>query len=325
METKPFITVITPTYNRAELLWYAIDSVLNQDQEIPFEWEMIICDDGSTDNTKDIVDKYIKDYPHNIFYYYQKNSGIPWCARNLWLNHMNKKSDYTIFLDSDDELKSNTICACLKKLKNLKIKNKKILWLYYLCEDDSHQIVWNKNILWWDKEKYFNYKSYLSWEINVELWTFIKSSIFNKSPKLRFSDKVVTESILWAQMYQYCEEHWLYMFVRDFVWRFYRLNHTSQIRICKNVSEKRFNDNAEGNKILFDSIKTDLEKYWYNKMASDILFRVWINYVLSWNKNTWIMYLKKSLKTKFRFYVYVLYIISKFSRKIILFLYKLFA
>ena len=60
MDKKPFITVITPTYNCEKFLWQTIDSVISQDKTIPFNWEMIICDDGSTDNTKALVEKYIK-------------------------------------------------------------------------------------------------------------------------------------------------------------------------------------------------------------------------------------------------------------------------
>ena len=71
---KPFVTIITPTYNRDDLLEYAILSVVNQKQDIPFDRELMIVDDGSTDNTPDLVKEYIKQYPKNIQYYYQKNS-----------------------------------------------------------------------------------------------------------------------------------------------------------------------------------------------------------------------------------------------------------
>jgi glycosyltransferase involved in cell wall biosynthesis len=45
MAKKPFITIITPTYNRKELLEKAILSVINQKNDVPFDWEMIITDD----------------------------------------------------------------------------------------------------------------------------------------------------------------------------------------------------------------------------------------------------------------------------------------
>ena len=69
---KPLISIITPTYNRADLLSHAINSVINQKQDIPFDWEMLIVDDWSTDTTSQVVEEYIKKYPQNIKYFYQK-------------------------------------------------------------------------------------------------------------------------------------------------------------------------------------------------------------------------------------------------------------
>ena len=61
MSHVPFITFITPTYNREDLIKNSILSVINQKKDIPFERELIIIDDGSTDNTKEIVEKYRKE------------------------------------------------------------------------------------------------------------------------------------------------------------------------------------------------------------------------------------------------------------------------
>ena len=69
------VSIVTPTFNRAYILTTAIKSILSQTYK---NWEMIIIDDGSTDNTKELVlsfeDKRIK-------YLYQKNAG-PSAARN---------------------------------------------------------------------------------------------------------------------------------------------------------------------------------------------------------------------------------------------------
>lgn len=139
----PFITIITPTYNRADLLDYAILSVINQKHTIPFDWEMIIVDDWSTDDTAQLVKKYVKKYPQNIQYYYQKNSWIPGVWRNTALDHMNKKSDYVIFLDSDDELMIDCIDYCLKKFeeKQKLWEWKRFLGMYFLCQDENDRII----------------------------------------------------------------------------------------------------------------------------------------------------------------------------------------
>ena len=64
---NPLFSVIIPTYNRANLLRIAIKSVLDQKFE---NWELVIVDDGSTDNTKFIIQSF-KD--SRIKYVYQKN------------------------------------------------------------------------------------------------------------------------------------------------------------------------------------------------------------------------------------------------------------
>jgi glycosyltransferase involved in cell wall biosynthesis len=87
------ISVVIPTYNRAEVLLDAINSVLSQTYK---NFEIIIVDDGSTDNTQEIIKK-INDA--RIKYFYQENSGVS-SARNKGIKTAN--GDYIAFLDSDD-------------------------------------------------------------------------------------------------------------------------------------------------------------------------------------------------------------------------------
>ena len=80
MQNK-LISVIIPTFNRKLLLKRAIESILNQDTTIGFDWEIIIIDDGSTDGTHEMVNYFVAIHPNNIQYHYQKNSGVG-AARN---------------------------------------------------------------------------------------------------------------------------------------------------------------------------------------------------------------------------------------------------
>ena len=92
IETKPQVSVIIPTYNRAWVIEEAIDSVLAQDYT---EFELIVVDDGSTDHTSDVLDSYrnvIKVFP-------QKNKGVS-AARNRGIAEASGK--FIAFLDSDD-------------------------------------------------------------------------------------------------------------------------------------------------------------------------------------------------------------------------------
>ena len=109
------LSVVIPTYNRYELLKRAIASLY--EQTTPPQ-EIIVVDDGSTDNTKAIV----KDFPE-IIYIYQENRGVS-AARNAGIQRA--KNEWIAFLDSDDEWHSKK----LQKQIDFHRKNPDILMSY---------------------------------------------------------------------------------------------------------------------------------------------------------------------------------------------------
>ncbi len=96
MNSKPLISIITPTYNCALYISEAIKSVIKQSYK---QWEMIILDDGSSDSTYEVVSKY-KD--SRIKYFYQKNRGLSHLSKTY--NEALKKcsGEYIAMLDCDD-------------------------------------------------------------------------------------------------------------------------------------------------------------------------------------------------------------------------------
>jgi glycosyltransferase involved in cell wall biosynthesis len=92
MADNPLISVIIPTFNRADFLQNAIESVLAQTYK---QHEIVVVDDGSTDNTKELI----VGYGNKIRFYYQRNKG-PAIARNYGVQ--NSSGDLLAFLDSDD-------------------------------------------------------------------------------------------------------------------------------------------------------------------------------------------------------------------------------
>jgi glycosyltransferase involved in cell wall biosynthesis len=93
----PKVSVIIPTYNRAHLLPRAIKSVLNQMFK---DFELIIVDDGSTDNTREVVEGFQKKDPR-VKYSWKENSGCPAGALNFGISHC--EGLYIAFCASDDE------------------------------------------------------------------------------------------------------------------------------------------------------------------------------------------------------------------------------
>lgn len=110
------ISVIIPTYNRGEFLVRALNSICKQ--TVPC-LEIIIIDDGSYDNTKEIVDKYRCSSNVEIRYLYQNNKG-PSAARNHGISIA--KGEYIAFLDSDDHWNKNKI----KKQYNSLVESPKL-------------------------------------------------------------------------------------------------------------------------------------------------------------------------------------------------------
>ncbi|MFO7665038.1 MAG: glycosyltransferase [Desulfobacterales bacterium] len=89
---KPTVSVIIPSYNRGWILKEAVDSVLSQEFR---DFELIVVDDGSEDNTSDIL----YSYGNRIKVIRQKNKGVS-SARNKGIN--SSSGNYIAFLDSDD-------------------------------------------------------------------------------------------------------------------------------------------------------------------------------------------------------------------------------
>jgi glycosyltransferase involved in cell wall biosynthesis len=110
MNLQKLVTVIIPTYNREKKLPDAIESALNQSYK---NVQVIVIDDGSIDQTADLIKKY-----RGVEYYYKENGGQA-SARNLGLKHA--KGDIIASLDSDDIWYPDFLSICVEKLETDKL------------------------------------------------------------------------------------------------------------------------------------------------------------------------------------------------------------
>src|SRR5687767_12211495 len=104
------ISIITPTYNRAVLVQTTIKSIQAQTFT---DWELIIVDDGSTDDTEQAIQHFLSD--SRISYVKKPNSGQA-ASLNVGVSHA--KGEFITFLDSDDEAYPEWLATVSKEIKN---------------------------------------------------------------------------------------------------------------------------------------------------------------------------------------------------------------
>lgn len=118
--SNPFFSIIIPAYNRAYILPETISSI--QEQSFT-SWELIVVDDGSNDNTRDVIERIsLKDT--RIRYVYQENAERS-VARNNGADHAS--GNYLMFLDSDDKYAAGH----LEKLQAFIIEKQKPIALFF--------------------------------------------------------------------------------------------------------------------------------------------------------------------------------------------------
>ncbi len=127
------LSIIVPVYNVADYLPKCLDSLLAQD--LPQnEYEIIVVNDGSTDNSGDIAKRYADKYA-NVYFITQQNQGLSG-ARNTGVNHA--KGDYIQFVDSDDYLEENVLGGLMEQVKKDELD---VLRFNYENVNDNGEII----------------------------------------------------------------------------------------------------------------------------------------------------------------------------------------
>ena len=183
------ITIITPTYNREHTLTKAYNSLKNQTNK-DFVW--LIVDDGSKDNTKDLVQKFQNENQINIQYYYKKNGG-----KHTALNYGIKKvkSDYILILDSDDELLPDAIELVSSKWQKYKSRED-IACISFLKAYPNHEVIGKS----YEEEEVIS--NHIDFRYNRDLLgdmcEVFRSSVLKKYPFPVFDkEKFLSEAIIW--------------------------------------------------------------------------------------------------------------------------------
>ena len=207
------VSVIIPIFNAENYLRNTLNSVINQ--TIGFEnIELILVDDCSTDNSRNIIKEYSNNYSNIKSIFLDENSGCAGIPRNIGIK--NATSDYIMFIDDDDEYFPE---ICDKLYGAMISENADIVVCDYLCTSDqgdvkcspgSDEVILGNEIL------YFN---------NDYVWNciFKKSIILDNN--IWFPDLSVCEDLIFSLNYHLHSEKLVYL--NDFIGYHYNIRNDS--------------------------------------------------------------------------------------------------
>ena len=191
MENSVSISVITPVYNRAELLNKCFQSLVAQ-TSYDFEW--IIVDDGSTDNTLEVAQSFMADFPIKVI---SKPNGGKHTALNE--SHKHIRGDYVLILDSDDTLIPSAIAEVRKGWDNYKNNSEIGIVTFLRGTDEAHPLCKAYDL---DERKPVDIIRYRRESfISGDACEVIRKELFTKYPFPVFEgEKFVAEGALWDRV-----------------------------------------------------------------------------------------------------------------------------
>lgn len=187
-------SIVTAIYNTAEYLEEMIESVIKQDIGFEDNVQLILVDDGSSDNSLSICKEYEKKYPDNINVICLNHSGVS-AARNEGIKLVEGK--YVNFLDSDDKLEINALSEVEKFFKEYEEVDLVAIPLYFFDNDIGEHILNTK----FEKTRVIDIKGeYRSIQLSSSS-TFIKTDVmklYKFNAKLKYAEdaQLITDIIL---------------------------------------------------------------------------------------------------------------------------------
>ena len=182
MKNKILFTIIIPVYNVENYIDKCITSVINQTYK---NYEIIVINDGSTDNSKEVLKKY--ENIKNITIIEQKNKGLS-AARNMGIKKA--KGDYIVLLDSDDYIEEEL----LEKLENAINKKTDIIRYQAKTVNEKYEVITEyKEEEFYDLDKNTAIEKILKYHFIENSWLYCyKKELFTKN-KLKYDEGYIHE------------------------------------------------------------------------------------------------------------------------------------
>ncbi|SFD72694.1 glycosyltransferase family 2 protein [Flavobacterium phragmitis] len=254
---NPLVSLIVPCYNQGKYLFDSLESVSNQTFA---NWECLIIDDGSIDNTREIA-KIFTDRDSRFNYFFKENGGVS-SARNFGLK--NAKGDYIQFLDCDDVLDSRKLELSLNYLELSKNNDnvKIVISNFRMFTDNINDSSPPFCVL---NHSYFNLEGFLyEWNISFSLQMqcgFFEASLFRT---IQFPENLTAQEdwIVWVSLFKTgCEA----IFINETL-AYYRINPNSRMSTL----------GIDDNKIkVLESFKDILTYDEYYNFTSNLISRLY--------------------------------------------------
>ena len=259
--TYPLVSIIIPTYNRIDLIGETLDSVLAQTYE---NWECIVVDDGSTDGTETLLNRYVE-RDSNFQYFHRPNDrpkGANAC-RNYGLEK--SRGEFIVFFDSDDIMSP----SCLKGRVNLFLRNmEKDMVVFSMGTFNAKEgkktnsDIWDSYIILEKIIENFVFKSKTPWQIGAPI---IKADVIRN--KIHFNEKISNyqDDEFFIRMLSFLKPNLLFSEQTDYFYRLDAWGKYNDIKSHQNI----INSWPEYYKTIF----TVLNIYQKNQLRDKLIFK----------------------------------------------------
>lgn len=233
---KKLLTISVASYNLGDMIKQCLNSIVNS--EVAEYIEVIVTDDGSKDNTPDIVKEYVKKYPNIVKLITQKNQG-PGSTVNSGIKHANGK--YFRMVDGDDRVVTSNLKELITYLDNTNVDM--IINNYDYLDHKTEKVIDTVSL---DIKEYEEYDfEYIADEIYLEMHNVIYKTSILQNNKIKLDNGFYTDSeyLLFPMPYvKTC----VYLPISIYV---YRINQSNQ-----SVSFKSMQKNIDGHDLVLNSL-----------------------------------------------------------------------
>ena len=262
---NPKVSVVMPNYNCEKYIWEAIESILNQNFT---DFEFIIVDDGSSDNSWDIIQEYVKRDDRIVAIKNVRNSWVS-ISRNNWINIA--KWNYIATMDSDD----------------ISISDRFEKQVKFLDENEDVWIVWGTMQIMDEDWKVYSERKYNLTDLEIRKKIFRYSPFCH--PTTMFRKEIINKAGWYNIFLHDAEDYDLYFRL----WLFWKFANFDDIFYKMRVNQKgiTYSNTRRMETLTLFIRKKAIYEYWYKMTIWDVVYyylQLISMYIIPWKVKIWL-------------------------------------